>query len=538
MIPATVKEKMERRYWIILLLIFMIAIIPRIVGIGWGMPYGNLHPDEGIIYGEAYQSALNRNFEVKQYYRPNHVSIKANTLLYIGIQELYFAPQGEDDFAYNYGHNFALFTTASRILTAVFSMGTVVFAYLIALFWGKKQALFASLLFAIFPSFIEHSHYITPDIPLLFFLMGVLWAALHYFRKPSVSWLFWMSFFTALATCEKYPGIYGCVLIAVTVCVTHSKKTIRIIRDGFLAILFLVLGIMAVSPVLIVDFRTVLEVMIGQNKQYHAGADGLNFGETLVFYAKTAAVHWGLIITISCIYGIVRSFMKNVKQTLVLFAFLIYIVPISALSVHWERYTLPIYAAGLFFASIGVFYLVEDLQGILKKNRIVLGIAGLLLFMLPTCSLMAGTIAVSGSFLAPDSRILLQDVFKEMNVSTANTAYDCNTPLDPWGFYGAFSNFEEADPARFKYGSSPRYVMTSSAQRDVYLEEDPEIYGWIANFYRKLDMHYDLVYMYEVEKPSSHFFELQNMWYAARSIYRYMQGAAVGYEIRLYQLVP
>ena len=291
MIFKTLKEKMERWHLGLMILVFAIAIVLRIVGIGWGMPYNNLHPDEGLIFTPAYQCTLNHTFEVRDYYRPNHVTIKLNTLLYMGIQELYFAPQGLDDFALNYSQNFALFTVASRVLIAIISIGCVVLAYLIAKRWGKTQAMFASLLFAIFPAFIEHSHYLTPDIPILFFLMAVLWASLCYMKNPTKNWLFWMSFFTALGTCEKYPGLYGCAIIAVAVCTTHIKKPLIIIRDGLLAILFLILGILAISPVLIVDYKTVLEVMAGQNKQYHLGADGLNFGQTLIFYLKTTAVH-------------------------------------------------------------------------------------------------------------------------------------------------------------------------------------------------------------------------------------------------------
>lgn len=532
------KEKSGRWYFLILALIIAAAMMLRIVGAGWGMPHSNLHPDEGLIFGQAYQCALNRNFEVHEYYRPNHVSIKMNTLLYVGIQELYFTPLGQNDFALNYNEHFALFTTASRVLTALFGVGIVILAYLIGLFWGKKQALYAALLFAVFPSFVEHSHYITPDIPLLFFLMGVLWAALCYQRKPSVSWLFWMSFFTALAACEKYPGAYGCVIIAVAVCAAHIKKPSMIVKDGCLAILFFVLGILAVSPVLLIDFRTVLEVMAGQNKQYHLGADGLNFGETLLFYIKTTGVHLGLLLTVSSIYGIIKSFRKNVKPTIILFSLLVYIVPISTLSVHWERYTLPIYAAGLLFGAVGAFYILEDLQVLLKKSSPAFLIAYTIYFSLQSCSLLAGAIAVSGSFLAPDSRIILQDVFAEMGVTVQNTVYDCNTPLDPGGYYGAFGSFEAGDPEKYKYGNGPKFIMTSSAQRDLYLEADREVYGWIANFYERLDMLYDLVYLFPVETPSCHFLELQNIWFSARSIYRYMRGAAVGYEIRLYQLLP
>ncbi len=529
--------KIDRWHLGLLAVIFALAFILRMIGIDWGMPHGNLHPDEGIIFEQAYQCTLNHSFEVKQYYRPNHVTIKLNTLLYNGIQELYFAPQGKTDFALNYSEYFAMFTTASRIMIALFSMGTVFLAYLTARFWGKSQALFAALLFAVFPSFIEHSHYITPDIPLLFFMMGVLWAGLHYMNKATVCWLFWMSFFTALAACEKYPGIYGCVIIAVVVCVTQMKKPIRILKDGFLAIFFVILSILMVSPVLIIDLRTVLEVMAGQNKQYHLGADGLNFGQTLIYYAKTAAEHLGLILTLSSIYGIVRSFKENIKSTLILLTFLIYIFPISMLSLHWERYTLPIYAFGLWFGAFGIVYLFRTLQAVLEGKKAAAWIAIFLLVLLPAGSLTAGSMAMAGKFLAPDSRILLQDTFAEMNISPANTEHDCNTPLDPGGYYGAWHNYEGADPAKFKYGGTPAFIMTSSAQRDLYLEADPEMYGWIADFYRRLDEEYPLVYLFPVENPKCYFVEIQNIWYAARSVYRYMRGAATGYEIRLYQVL-
>ncbi|MBO5081560.1 MAG: glycosyltransferase family 39 protein [Lachnospiraceae bacterium] len=535
---AKIKEKLNRWHFWLLGLIIFIAIVIRIIGINWGMPHNNLHPDEGLVYWPAYQCALERNFEIHDYYRPNHVTIKLNTLLYIGIQELYFVPQGELDFTSNYGENFALFTTASRIMNALFSVGIVVFAYLIALSWGKNKALFVALLFAVFPSFIEHAHYITPDTPLLFFLMGVLWAAFRYMKKPTISWLFWMSFFTALAFCEKYPGAYGCVIIATVVCVTHYKKPLLILRDGAMAILFFILGIMAVSPILLIDLRTVLEIMAGQNKQYHLGADGLNFGETIVFYATTTAVRMGFVLTVGCLYGIVRSFMKNRKPTILLISLLMYILPISKLSLHWERYTLPIYAVCLIFGAIGVFYLLDDLSRALKKNRVLAVAVYLLLLFLPVASLASSAMAVAGSFLAPDSRILLQENFTAANITKQNSVHDCNTPLDPGGYYGAFGNFVAGDPAQYKYGSCPTFVVTSSAQRDLYLEADPEIYGGVANFYKKLDEEYTMVYIHTVELPSYHFFEFQNIWFAARSVYRYLNGASVGYEIRVYQMAP
>ncbi|MCR5753747.1 MAG: glycosyltransferase family 39 protein [Acetatifactor sp.] len=535
---TVIKEKIEKWQSWLLALILAVAVLFRIVGADWGMPYGNLHPDEGLIYAQAYQNTLNHSFEVRDYYRPNHVTIKLNTLLYMGIQELYFAPQGQEDFALNYSEHFALFTTASRILIALFGVGTVVFAYLIARFLGRKQALFATSLFAVFPSFIEHSHYITPDIPLLFFLMGVLWAALCYQKKPTVSWLFWMSFFTALAFCEKYPGAYGCAMIAVAVIVKHYKEPFVIVKRGCQAIAFVGLGVLAVSPVLVIDYRTVLEVMAGQNKQYHLGADGLNFGETLLFYLKTTGVHAGLILTLSSLYGLWKAFRKEIGTAIILMSLFLYIVPISMLSIHWERYTLPLYAVVLLFGSHGAICLIEDISNLLKNNSIATWVACGLFFLLPLAGQLGGAVATTGRFLAPDSRIALQQTFADMGVTDANTVNDCNTPLDPGGFYGAFSEFDNADPATYKYGGNKRFVMTSSAQRDLFLTADPEVYGGVADFYRRLDENYPMIAYYPVEVPSAHFLEVSNMWYASRSIWRYMRGALTGYEIRVYQIRP
>ena len=530
------KEKAKSSRFFAAALIFILAFTLRVVGANWGMPHSNLHPDEGLVYAEAFNCVLNRSFETRIYYRPNHVSIKLNAILYLGIQEAYFFPRGLNDFNANFNEHFALFMTASRILSALMGACAVVFAYLIACFFDEKKARYAALLFALFASFIEHSHYLTPDMPLLLFLMGALWASLSYYRKPTVSMLFWMSFFTALATCEKYPGLYGCVLIAVTVIVTHYKKPLMVVRDGLLAIFFLVLGIAIISPVLIIDIREVLHTMEGQNKTSHIGADGLNFIETVIYYSKNTAVGLGLILTVCSIYGIVKSFIKNTKPAIIIFSLLIYIIPISSLRVHWERYTLPIYAAMLLFAAFGAFYLYDDLSVLLKESKRAKALLCIVLFVLPILSQFTSGVASCARFLAPDSRIELQPVLADLGVTEANSVHDCNTPLDPGGFYGAFGNFEAGDPRKGKYDLHPEYVVTSSAQRDLFLAADPEKYGGVARFYELLDEEHELVKVYPVEVPSPHFFEIQNIWCSLRSIIRYINGAMTGYEIRVYRL--
>lgn len=533
---AKFKERIDRIYPGILAFIFVVTVLTRILGINWGMPYGNLHPDEGIVYFEAYSNTYNHTLEVHSYYRPNHVSIKLNTILYTGIQELCFETRGLSDFNQNYNEHFALFTTASRVLMALFGIGVVVFAYLIALNFGKRIALLAALLFAVLPSFIEHSHYITPDIILLFCLLGILWAAFKYLKDPSVKWLAWLAFMSSLATCEKYPGVYGCIIIAAVVITVNFKEPVKIVKHGIMAILLFVLGIFIISPEMILDYRNVLTDMAGQNKSQHPGADGLDFIQTLLYYVKTAAVEVGFIMTAMGIYGIFKIWKTDSKKAIIMLVFLAYIFPISVLKIHWERYTLPVYAIILLFASIGIGCLINDLCEKYENRKTVQWVAVLLLIALPVASLGLGAVAMTGKFLAPDSRVALAPVFAELGITKDNAITDCSSPLDFGGYYGAYLAFDDMDPGKYKYGVCPPYVVTSASQRDVYLNEDPNAYGYIASFYQKLDAEYDMVVRFEVENPKSHFIELCNIWHSAKSVYHYLQGAMTGFEIRVYQV--
>jgi hypothetical protein len=547
---STKKERYGHK--LLFLSIILLAFFLRIMGIGWGLPHTNLHPDEGLIFYPAYENALNHSFEVRNYERPNHVSIKLNTLLYIGVQEIYFAPMDQHDFATNFNENISLFITLSRLLMLVFSLITVILSYLIGKYFGSKQALLSALLFAVFPPFVEHSHYITPDTPLLCFLMGVICAGLWYMNESKIFPLFLMSLLTAFATCEKYPGLYGCLIIAVVLCVTHFKRPILIISRGFLSLLFFLLSIMSISPILLIDIHNVIEAIGGQNRLYHLGADGLNFFQTVLFYIKTTMLNLGLILTFCFIYGFIKLFYKDVKRAIVLLILFLYILPISTLNVHWERYTLPIYGGALLFGAFGMIYLLEDLKRLIlniSKNNInttknvkykgvlTYGIYAMIL-ILPICSLLSGSVVIVGSFLAPDNRISLQQTFSDLGITNQNSLYDSNTPLSPGGYFGVFTDFEDGDPERYKYQGSPKFIVTSSAQRDLYLKSDLEVNKWVANFYLKLDELYPLVSLFTPEIPSRHFIEIMNIYASARTTVRYLRGAEVGYEIRVYQLLP
>ena len=62
-------------------IIIAIGIIFRFWGLDWGFPY-LLHPDEGTIVNTSINMARNHSFEPTVFYRPDHLIIKINTLVY------------------------------------------------------------------------------------------------------------------------------------------------------------------------------------------------------------------------------------------------------------------------------------------------------------------------------------------------------------------------------------------------------------------------------------------------------------------------
>jgi dolichyl-phosphate-mannose--protein O-mannosyl transferase len=149
--------------------IMVLGFTLRVIGIHFGFPF-LLHPDEPTISYNAFQIITTNSFEPNTYNRPDHIMIYINAIAYQISSYLWFHKSA----SFTYESNIQFFYVVGRLITAILGTITIYFAYLIGQEYNKRAGMITALLFAIFPLFVKNSHFITPDIPLVLFVMVVM----------------------------------------------------------------------------------------------------------------------------------------------------------------------------------------------------------------------------------------------------------------------------------------------------------------------------------------------------------------------------
>ncbi len=183
-------------------LLLAIGLGLRVYKADWGFPL-LLHTDEYAITSFPAQMAAKNSLDPIDFERPNHTSIYLSSILYgIASHAIFHAPLEA-----TYPEHEQFYHWISRVAEALLGVACIYLAFLIGLEWSPRLGIISALLFTFFPQFVLHSHYATPDISLTFTILGVLLFSLRYLYVPTLGNLFYATFFAALATVEKYPGV-------------------------------------------------------------------------------------------------------------------------------------------------------------------------------------------------------------------------------------------------------------------------------------------------------------------------------------------
>ena len=268
------------------LILFFILLLGGFLifgGAGWGLP-ALLHPDERTIVEPAMRMVQNRTFEPDVFYRPDHLLIQINALIYRVI--VFFKGLPAESIGDISVHVFYL---TGRIITGLFAFGSIIVAYLIGRKYSNAIGLISAFLFAVFPLFVTHSKFASPDVPITFFMLLFIYFALAYMQKPTLKLLTIMALVTAAFITVKYPGAILLVMVAVSVIVVSlvDKKFLRILKHGVATILFTVVFEFLISPALMFRFNDVRAAIINEAREEHLGADGLGMGGNILFYLNT-----------------------------------------------------------------------------------------------------------------------------------------------------------------------------------------------------------------------------------------------------------
>ena len=526
------------KHVLILMLIIICSSIFVFGGADWGLPT-LLHADEGTIVNPAIKMLQNRSFEPDVFYRPDHLLIQINMLIYRVLVFLYGVTiENINDIGIE------VFYLTARVVTGVFAVGSIILGYLIGKKYSNFVGLVSAFLFGFFPLYITHSHYATPDVPTVFFMLLFIYATLDYMQKPSFKNLILMALVTAAFITIKYPGAILCGMIAISVIVSSivEKRYARIFKHGVSAIILVLAFIFLISPVLILKFDNVRQAFINEARSTHLGADGLGVSGNMLFYINSYLTASGIILLIFFFFGCyaLLSRKQSILKNIPLFYSLIFWICLSCMPLHWERWGLPMYVSPLLISAIGigkVYEIIKANKGFLKRRKLCFGIFTAVLCV-SALNFITSSYANLLAFILPDTRVVSQAYCEENGINESNSVFEGYTTLNPSGSTTKMDAFEKMEDDVYYLGNNRiENIIISSNMYDRFKRE-PTRYTEQVSFYNSLDDNYIETKRFSGISRSSSRNEITNIYYNISYIIRAKNHGTLGPALIFYETAP
>lgn len=467
-------------------LIVLVAAVIRVLGTGFGFPL-LFHPDEWAVVDGAIDMARRNSFEPPWSLRPDHVEMKIDYVVFAGYAAVVKGMSIEAAFALDP----VPFYWMARLVTATFGVATVLLAYLVGARWSRRVGLVAAVLFALFPPFVTHAHYATPDVPLTFAVLAMIYALMRYCVTCSWPSLLWACLAVALAVAIKYPGAVGTVMIGAVVVATavRDRAWTRIVVHGAGAVGACMGFLFVISPSLFTDFSGIRRELKIQAAGDRLGHPDLGQFGNMWFYVQTYAEFAGLLLCLLALVGLAVVVSRRRLDVLPWFSGLLVWASLSTLPMTWERWGLPMWITPLLLASVGLCSLEERLRSV-RTRWIPWAVAALVVVHLG-----AGSARAVGSLLAPDTRTIAVAYVERHRIEARDTLYEGYSPFLPGAPLLTFNQVALDGDGRGRdgyrvttlEGRPARYVVLSSTMYDRVLA-DPA-YREEAQFYDWLDQH-------------------------------------------------
>jgi 4-amino-4-deoxy-L-arabinose transferase-like glycosyltransferase len=484
---TTLKRRSARdvKARVILAVVLLVAAAVRVLGTQFGLPL-LLHPDEFAVVDAAVDMARRNSFQPPWSYRPDHVEMKIDLVLF----EAYAALKGTSVGA-AFAADPAPFYHLARLVTAAFGVAGVGLAYLIGARWSRRVGLVAAALFAVFPPYVQHAHFATPDVPLTFALLLLIYALMRYVDSTSWSSLLVASFAVALAVGIKYPGAVGALMIAIIVVSTavrdHDLR--RLVMHGVASAVAAAAFLFAISPLLFTSFGDIRREIKVQAAGDRLGHPDHGLWGNLWFYADQFLLSSGIVLSLLAVVGLVVVVRARRLDTVPWFSGLLVWGLLSTLPMTWERWGLPMWVTPLLLASVGICALLDRLATSRARWVAVTAVGALALH------LCLGTIWTVSSLVADDTRQASLAWARQQRITASESTYEGYTPFLPGTSYLFFTSqvTKARDGYKFRTitGEPARYVVLSSGmyervQADPTYAPQQAIYDYITENFEEI----------------------------------------------------
>ncbi len=378
----------------ILQVVLLLAIILRLWGMGFGLPL-KVHPDEVLITDNAALAVSSGQLKPSFYHWPSFIIY----LLFFEYLLTYFVGNiigvfsSAADLFIAYKTNPTFYFWLGRITTTLFCIGGMSCIYLIGKrISGRNAGIAAAVLMGFDAIFVEHSRYITPDIPAVALMIYAWYCLLDYIESGNVRILYSAAFVGGVAMSTKYNAALMLVpiLIAAASRVQHwpsgdiPSAFKRYGKYLILCVFFFIIGFLIFTPYSILDAKEFWRQFSQQLSHQGVGHIGMEAGGSAMM---EAAAHfyspYGLALLMLALAGI-PAITKPVRHGIILLIFpVLYMLTLAGWVVWAERYMLfllPVFFiyAGVTIGRIGGFIGRSILR---KPEELVVACFALLLVM-------------------------------------------------------------------------------------------------------------------------------------------------------------
>lgn len=502
----------------------------------WGFPF-LLHPDE---YGirQSVRIASTGNLDPHLYNRPDHILIYLNAFVFKVFSYIKYhnsSQRGNVQYFYNKDH--LTFTYLARLVTTLFGSLLILSMFFLGKeMGGVKVGLLASFFTAFFPSFIEQSHFSTPDIPLTFFISMTALYTTKFMKKRKTKFLFLGCVFCGLATMEKYPGLIATSMIACAVIFTYWNNKIKILKWGTSSLLVYFSSMFVFAPFLFLNYKKAYQAIVMESRSHHLGLSRLGWGDKLLFYLDIIHKNMGSILFLFLIFGVlfifirVKRYFHTKNYYLSLFVFgAAYWVLMSKVGLYWERFAVPMYIVTITIASVGI----NTLQGYLKRKDKIFKYILFVIFIMIILSMFLRGLNKSLTYLKPNTQNASKKWIDENLPKEAKIVADGYTPLNP----GHPSSAAQKTLKRYKK-ENVDFIIVSSFMYERYLKEKNK-YPHKANFYKNLFQNGKLIKRFSPDEIKLGKNDLLAIYQGIKFLIDNLQHknrCVLGPEIRIYEL--
>jgi hypothetical protein len=352
--------------------VLALALAVRLVGIDWALP-NVFHVDENWFAGLALrhvQGDLNPHF----FHVPSLYSYLVSGvwgLYYLGGKALgTFSSMA--DFREAYLRNATVFMLLGRLVTVLFSLGTVILLYLL----GKKMFnIRTGLLAALFLTFsLEHvkiSHDMLPDVAMIFFLLPAFLFIWNVYVRGRLGDYLLAGLFAGLAFTTKYGGLFLFLPLVLAHIFRQAEKKrpvwswifdLRLVVAGLVFIAVFFLG----TPYALLDFQKFKTDFQWQSQ--HLTSVG-HYGTSTAMPAWLFYLRHGFKDNIGSwpqwlvLGGLVLGLVRHRKKDILLLVMPVFMfVLIGTWKAYATRYLLPIAPFFILMAAVFLDFLLDKLR--------------------------------------------------------------------------------------------------------------------------------------------------------------------------------